>query len=462
MAYPPVVIFMGGQQLDGYTAMSLTRSKEDLTGSLTVDVFFNHLPSAPTIVDAAIANEVTVYIGGHLAFKGTVDKRRGSGIRHGKAGSTEGTVDAGPSAGAGEGSSRSVSIGPNEYTVKITARGSTKVLIDASHQHDPTNMLKPTTLKAIKKLVEPFNIQLEFIGTDIEIDKIRFRDGAKVLDELQRIAVENCYYMYETRDGKLRITDDIGIGSGEALILGDNILTFSAEQTMEFAKSEITVKGQRTPKDMWGKKAVLDNTVKITTDEWAPAYTPLTVQHYGDATKAALERRGRFEANKRSSKSKNVSIEVFHVQSRSGAPWDVGQLHFVEVPPEGIFETFECTAIEYTVNNKDTLKTTLTLSPPPVGGGAGGGGLAAFENASSDNALFAALRKAATHVSFVPGKYPAPWSGPVLAVRTVSLAAEIIAKLAGLTSLARVAGDGEDAKPPLELPPNFNTQSDNT
>lgn len=451
MAFPPVAIFIGGQQLQGYTAMTLSRSKEETTGSLEIDLFFSYVPAQPVMIDAAIAKEIAVYIGGHLAFLGTLDRRRGSGIKHGAPGSTLAEGSSGDSQ-----STRSVSIGPNEYTVKLTARGKAKTLVDSSHQHPTTNMLKTSTRQVIQKLLEPFNVGLEFIGTDVQLDKARLRDGAKVLEELRRMAIEHCYYIYETRDGRLRVTDDIGIGSGEPLILGQNILSFSAEQSEDHAKSEITVKGQRTPKDMWGEKAVLNNTVKIIQDKWIQSYRPITVQHYGDATQENLERRARFEANRRSAMSKTVTIEVFHVQS-AGAPWDVGQLHYVEVPPEGIFDVLECTAIQYTVTNNDTLKTTLTLSPPPAAGASGATGLAAYANVATDINIQAAARRSAAGVTLAPGAYPYPWTGPSLATLAVSLATSIVEALRGLTGLDRVAKDDDSDTPPLTLPSTFNT-----
>ena len=74
--------------------------------------------------------------------------------------------------------------------------------------------------------------------------------------------------------------------------------------------------------------------------------------------------------NKRNSESKKITIEVFHVQSPSGQPWDIGNTHYVEVPPEGIFDMFECTELTYHVNAEKELKTTLMLSPPPSSGAA--------------------------------------------------------------------------------------------
>lgn len=453
MAFPPVAVFVDGQELLGYTGMTLSRSKESLTGNLSVDMFFGYVPTSPVVVDAAISKQVLVYIGGQLAFTGTLDKRQGSGIKHGAPGSTI-------SDGSTGDTSRAASIGPNEYTVKLTARGKTKRLVDSSHQHRTTNYMQPTTRDVINDLVAPFDVAVEFIGTEIEVDKIRLRDGAKVIEELRRLSIENGYYIYETRDGKLRVTDDVGIGVGDNLILGQNILSFSAEQSEDQAQSEITVKGQRTPKNMWGEDAVLNQTVKIVQDDWVPSFAPVIVQHYGDATEEALERRARFEANKRSSRSKQVTIEVFHVQPQSGAPWDVGQMHYVEIPPEGIFDMFECTAVNYTVENDRTLKTTLTLSPPPTGQ-ASVTGLAAFENMPDDLLIGAASRRAALGVTFAPGTYPSPWSGPSLVGRLVNAVADIIGALTGSTGLERAARDDEPTTPPLHLPASFNREADN-
>ena len=158
-----------------------------------------------------------VYVGGQLAFTGDVDKRKGTGSKKGKEGTEENNKE--PS-----GATMSTNIGPDEYTIKLTARGKTKKLIDSSHQHPTTNMLKPTTKEVVEKLVEPFKIQTDWKGEVIKLDKQRFRDGARVVDELNRVMCENCYFMYESRDGKLVVTDGIAGGSGDPLILGVNIL----------------------------------------------------------------------------------------------------------------------------------------------------------------------------------------------------------------------------------------------
>jgi prophage tail gpP-like protein len=427
------VITIGGSALETWTEMTLQRSKDELTGSLSVSIFGGSIPPTPQLQAAKCGAEILCYIGGQLAFTGTVDKREGSGTKKGKKGSDDQPESKGSS-------QMSVSIGPNEYTIKLSARGKTKRLIDSSHQHETTNELKPTTKKMVEKLVKPWKTQLEWKGEVIELDKVRLRDGARVIDELHRICMENCYAMYETRDGKLRVTDGVGGSGGDPLILGQNILTFSAEQGEDEAKSKIKVKGQRTKKEMWGKKA-LEKTFKEIQNKSVKDNVPITVQHYGDADDKTLERRARFEMNKRNSESKKITIEVFHVQTPSGQPWDIGNTHYVEVPCEGIFDTFECTELSYHVDAEKTLKTTLTLSPPPSGGAGGSGGGFGL---SALNMGMGAARRSQAGVTMSDDSYPDPWSPPQLGELPFMTLVEAAAK-------ASEEDEEEEKKPPPPL-----------
>jgi len=441
----PVVIAIGGAPLTTWTEMTLSRKKDDLTGSLSVTIFAGAVPSIPMVQAAKAGAEIVVYIAGQLAFTGSVDSRTGTGAKKGKDGTAKESKES-----KGDVSS-SISIGPNEYTIKLSARGKTKRLIDSSHQHETTNMMQPTTKEAVDKLIQPYKVQAEFKGKVIKMDKARFRDGAKVMDELHRIALEHCYFMYETRDGKLKITDGVGSeSSGDALILGQNIMTFSAEQSEDEAKSKIKVKGQRTKKDIRGKKS-LEKTHKTTENKSVKTPAYLGVQLYADATDEALERRARFEMNKRNSASKKITIEVFHVQTPSGQPWDVGNTHYVEVPPEGIFDMFECTELTYHVNAEKELKTTLTLSPPPSGGSGGSGGGGGFGLSALTSVMnIGSARRSQAGVSLSANTYPDPWTAPMLSELPFMSMAESLIKDA--------EKEEEEEKPPpipLVLPPWF-------
>lgn len=458
----PIHIFIGGQELLGYTELSLERSKDNMTGQAEISVFFGYVPGGPVLSQVVRAQDIMIYVGGHLAFFGKVDKRKGTGAKQGNDGTSgnphhdaKGRFTSAAGDTGGKGGAVSYNIGPNEYTVRISARGQTKYLIDSSHQLGKkyNHIGDPTTRTLIEELIEPWGIEVEWMGTEIKIDKRRFRDGARVVDEIQRIATENAYFIYETADGKLRVTDDTARTSGEALVLGDNILSFSAEQSEETANSKITVKGQRTKKDIRGQEAVL-NTFKTVEDKWVKSNIPLVIQHYGDATDEALERRAKFEADKRSSASKTISLEVFHVQARDGSPWDIGQLHYVEIPPEGIYDIFECTGVSYKVQSDKTLSTTLTLSPPPSQG-AGASGIGGFLSALP--AILPAYVNPGTgrRAAAGNGEFPDPWTSPDLTVLPV--VEEVASLFTGVLQTLTVAKE-----PPLKkLPANFESGQDN-
>ena len=452
----PVVITIGGMALDTWTEMTLQRSKDQMTGSLSVTIFAGAMSSGPMIQAAKCGAPINVYVGGQLAFCGSVDKREGSGTKKGKKGADDTNKKADKGEGGG-GASTSVNIGPNEYTVKLSARGKTKRLIDSSHQHPTTNMMQPTTKEVCEKLVEPWQIQVDWKGEVIKLDKVRFRDGALVIDELQRIATEYCYFMYEGRDGKLVICDGVAgmTSGGEPLILGENILTFSAEQSEDKAKSEVKVKGQRTKKTVRGKKAV-EKTHKTVKNSKVKSKNLLTIPHYGDATDKELERRARFEMNKRNSESQKITIEVFHVQSGSGAPWDIGNCHYVEVPPEGIFDMFECTELTYHVNADKELKTTLTLSPPPSGGAGESGGGGGF-GLGLLNMGIGMARRGQAGIPIVDGQYPDPWTPPMLSVLPLMSLVELAAQ--PITDALKAEQEKMRETPPLTLPPWFGETS---
>ncbi len=389
----PFEIYIGGQKLQGWTSATLTRSKEQLTGSLNVVLFFNYMPSEPVARQAVAGADVNVYVGGKLAFTGEMDTRTGKGDE------TEKGVAGGTGGGSG---SRSVNIGPDSYTVTLSARGKTKRAIESSHQHQEGMLVKTTDKAVLDAVLKGSNITVDWQAAIVQLDKYRMRDGAIMLEEMARIGVENGHYLYEDRFGKLRVTDNI-VGQGEHLILGENIVTFSASQSQSPAKKQIIVKGHLTDKTKRGK-AKIEDRIKVVTDAWATAEIPITIQHYGNATDEALERRGKYEADTRAQDSKNVTIEVFHVQPRSGDAWDIGLEHYVEIPPEGLFEGMECVGITYKVADKK-LSTTLTLAPPPSAGA--GGSFSAL----SSNAAIGNSRRTAAGITLANGTYPDPWGG---------------------------------------------------
>lgn len=429
-------VFIDGRELTGFTSARLSRSKSEMTGSLSLDFFFNYVPERPVVVDAARGREITVYVGSHLAFVGKLDKRKGRSIPAEQLGISGADVE--------------TSISKDGYSVTLTARGKTKYFMDSSHQHPTTNIKKTTNREVIQKLIETWGIELDWQAEEVKLPIVRLNDGGRVVDEIHKISNETCNFVYETRDGKLRVIDRPGTQMGVDLILGQNILTFSAEQSEDQANSDITVKGQRSDPEVWGEDAVLDR-VRTVKDGWVTSKIPLVIQAYGDATDEALERRGKFEADKRASQSKKVNIDVFDIIQTNGQPWDIGLLHYVECPPEGVFDVFECVGLTYTIDAQGTLKTSLELAPPPSGGisGGAGQGAAGLLSVAVPGFLDAIARGVARRrqlgVTLEPTTYPASWGAADLSSVVLNLAAQ-------LTVPNVLLSDSVKQPPPLTLP----------
>jgi len=397
---------------------------------------------------------VLAYVGGHLAFVGTLDKRRGKGGKRGPttgAPTTSGTGKARSIAGGKQtrGGALNVHIGPNDYTITLRARGKTKPLIDSSHDHQTGTMTGAKTKPVMEKLVKSFKVPLEWMAPVYDMDKIRFRDGAVVKSELFRVANEYGYAIYETRDGKLRVTNSTGRTVGEPLVLGDNIKEFAAEQSEEPRNTQIKVKGQRTKKDVRGRDAVnREKTINIGGKGGIKRYAPLTLQHYTDGTDEALERRAKHEADLQHQAGKEVRIDVFHVLSRTGQPWDIGNVHYVEVPSEGIFEPMECTELTY-ICTPENIETKLTMSPlPGATGSASGGGIAgaARLDLGSITGAVAALqtyglqRMAAMGFQYADGQYPETWGPQTYDVLNTAAGAFLEPVETAVRSIAALAG----------------------
>jgi prophage tail gpP-like protein len=433
MVAKPVHIFIDRKELIGCTGLTLKRSKNQLTGQLDIDVFMGWLPEAPVLEEVTRGQEVLVYIGGHLAFTGKIDRRKDTGVK--KARDSRGRFT-----GGNTGSGSSLSIGADSYTVKMSCRGKTSALIDSSHQN-PTTVLRPSNKGLFDDFLRPWGLEVEWEADEIELHRHRLRDGARVVDEIQRLAEMTSLYVFESREGTLKVTDGPPEASGEPISLGTNILSFSTDQAADTERSEVLVKGQLTRPEQWGEAAVVP-TLQRVADEATKLFSPITVQHYGEATDELLERRANYEANKRASESKRITVEVFHVQQTDGAPWDIGVKHYVEIPPAGVFGEFEVVELTYHISNDKTLKTTLTLAPPPVKPKPKATG--ALSSLPDSNPDIANTRKGKYDVS---GNFADSWQGPRLVGKE---AANTKAQSKILDTIER-----SRSRAPTSLPPSF-------
>jgi prophage tail gpP-like protein len=412
-----VIITVAGSNLYGWTNMKLSRERKDLTGALTFEMFFTNIPANPQMRAIAAGADIQVYIAGNLAFVGTIDARTGSGKgKHkGKAGHAQGLNDRNLSGVDRSGKQPSGAgihayADAESYKIVVECRGKTKRLIDSSHDH-PTGQMPNTTVPQIfKTLIENFKVQLHDTTNDsLMIERAVFRDGGAVYTELHRWAKEHNHLTFEGKDGKLQLTDDSQGGSGEPLILGLNILSFDATQSDGQGNSSITIKGQRSGMKYHGKEAVMNKIV--TMNPSVSDYSPVIHQLNADASSDRLKKRVKYENDRASQHCKEITIDVFSVQTMDGSPWDLNVTHYVEIPPEGIYNEFVVDSLTYFCEAKGTLKTELKLVPVAQGGDGTGGG------ATSDAAAYGKSQSAAAGLTYTQGQYPSPWViSPILNV----------------------------------------------
>jgi prophage tail gpP-like protein len=323
-------IFLDGRKLSHCTDMSISRSKNAMTGTLNFGVAVGGPVDSAVLPTVQPGTDVVVAVGPHLAFTGTIDRRTDKMDKDG-------------------------------YSISFGARGKSKDLVDSGHRVPAAAITNTSTRSVVEQLIQPWRVSLDWQAADANIPRIRFRRGARVVDEIQRIAEEFGLHFFETRQGVLRVTDVPETTRGQPLVLGKNILAFNAEVSTDKERASVQVRGQRTDKEVWGEEAVLPTTVKR--DNGGVLGNAIAdVFMRGDATEEALERRAVYEMNKRTAASRKVNITVPGYVGMDGQPYDIGNLHYVEIPCAGLATTLELVEMSYTANTSK-VEASLVLSP---------------------------------------------------------------------------------------------------
>lgn len=327
-----LVVMIDGAPVEHIERFSLTRDAEHVTGEMTAAIFMSYTPQERFMEGVLRGASAAVYLGGHLAFNGTLDGR-------GDRGSPDG-----------------------EYEVTLRARGRLKRIIDDSHRHPTGTILSTTDRGAFEALLAPFGVGLDWRAKETAIPRIRLRDGARVHDELRRIAQRTGLNFYETRDGMVRVVDQTPDLTGEPLVLSQNILRFDSDLSADEERRRIVVKGQRTAPSSFGRAAIVPPVLPLS-DATAPEDGGITVRAYGDATTATLEAAGAYDYSRRVANGRDVDVEVFGVLQSTGQPWDLGVRHHIEIPPIGVSTVMEAQRISYVIDEDARLRTNISFRP---------------------------------------------------------------------------------------------------
>ena len=199
------------------------------------------MPSAPLARSAAAGAEIQCYIAGQLAFTGIVDRMRVIWHPKGQGAKRRSRITS---------SEISLSVQHRsdlEYTIKLSARGKTKRLIDSSHQHPTTNMMQPTTKEVVQSWLKPFKIS----ARELERKEIRAFDrfaSATVQEssiELQRSPQKTATSCMISRDASyVLLTVLVSLAVGVAILLFSIVVILIALCRAVRGRSQIQDQGQ--------------------------------------------------------------------------------------------------------------------------------------------------------------------------------------------------------------------------
>ena len=335
---------MGRRELSGWTSLDLKLSKNATTNSASIGVFLGYMPDGPILDEVVRGQEVLVYVGSNLVFTGSIDRRK-----------DEGDV--------------SLEVGDDSYSVTLDCRGKAKALVDESYQ-GATTVLDTTDRQEIERLVSSLGLQLVWDAAETALSRVRYRNGAAVFKEIDRLAENSALYFYEDELGRVVVTDNATAADlGDNIVLGENVLSFNASQLGDKERAAIKVKGVENVKGSWGRAAVVGRQALLQ-DDASKNKAAVTVNVFGNADDTTLQRRAAYEGNKQASLTKNITVNVFGVCQTDNEAWRVGGKHFVSLPPAGVSGVFEITDVAYTVQSDAKLTTKLTFSPEPAASGA--------------------------------------------------------------------------------------------
>jgi prophage tail gpP-like protein len=329
------IVEVGGQRYDNFTALQVTRDKNNLTASGTItlswpgaEMFNAQSAPAQEMVDGA---KGTMYLDGQKVATFRIDSRTSSGNK-------------------------------DSFKLDLAFRGLTASLVDSQADHPSGQENKKKAPEIVKKLMEGYEPQLKDKsgGGGKQQERFVIQEGESVERAIRRAAREFGLLARENEDGDL-ILEKKGAdeGSGQALVLGKNFIQWSVKRDISPRHSKIKVKGASIPTDeKYGKKA--EELVGDAVDDYVKFKRELHIFAESDQDKETLKKRAKQEMNRRKAQGLNVSLTMSTWSDDGGQLWKVGKMHHVTIPVDQVDDDLQVSAVSFTLT-KDQREATLTL-----------------------------------------------------------------------------------------------------
>lgn len=318
---------------DGRTAVDVSFSMDDMAGSFTIEQGYDTANMTGfAFPDMGMGAEVSIYLDGKLAIRGQVDSREGRG-------------DA------------------SSYRITLQGRTRTGNLVDSSATHKTGQWDKVKPSQVVRDIADPFGVEVS-VQRDVQeiVKRFILRDGESAERAIRRISREFGMIPFSDEEGRLVIARPGARGVGEPLVLGRNILTWTATMDLKVLHSHVIAKGQAITDDhMYGRPAT--HIVAAVRDETVAAYRPLIIPMWGDATPDRVRRRAWIEALRRQGESLRVTVEVpGFTDAVTGDLYRPNVRHHVAIPPDGVDVTLVAKSVSFRMGPNEA-RTTIELVP---------------------------------------------------------------------------------------------------
>ncbi len=260
------------------------------------------------------------------------------------------------------------------HDVTISGRSKGADAIDSSAVHKTGRITKKPLDALANELSQSTGVAVRFRakGKMPVVPKIQLRLGETVFAAVERMARRYGMNLSPRPDGHIEIGKPEGERMAGHLVQGlPPVKKASVSFSRDGQASKIIVKGQRSvtvkPSAVRQKIEITDPSVKRT--------RPLIIYVEGDASRADLESRGKWHADRQAGRSKQLTVTCSGWRDSGGQLWRPGYLIPADMPLWHVKQDMLIQSVKFKQALGDTEGTTsvLTLVDPKAHGGKGAG-----------------------------------------------------------------------------------------
>ncbi len=325
---PQVELSVGGQIYGGWTALSIQRGIEQLSGSFTLTLT-ERWPEQTAARPVKPGQACVVSIDGEAVVTGYIDEV-------------------------------SPSFSSNEHTLSVTGRDATADLVDCAAIYASGQWKNASLARIARDLCAPFKIPVVIDPNaqalaDQPFPSWNIEEGEKVFDCLQRAALLRTVLLTTNGDGKLLITRPGFEKAVSALGEGANILSGEGKFSWAERFSEYRVKGH-TRGDVASKGVAKDTVIS--------RYRPTIILAEDQASQATASERANWEKTVKIGRSNRATVTVQGWRQGVGVPLWLPNLRVsVTSPTLRVDGELLISSLTYTLDSSGS-KTALELVDP--------------------------------------------------------------------------------------------------